>query len=100
MPTDLSTILLTYGPGGVIAVALILGILVPKKFYEREVIRGDNATEAASKNADSLKNVSDALKVSTDALTKLRDEVSELKEEVRALREDLRAIRSSGGIKA
>ena len=82
-------LLLTYGPGGVIAVLLILGILIPKSFYDREVKRGDNATDAASKNADALVKVTDALKSNSSIVVELKAEISGLKAEVAALKSEL-----------
>ena len=90
-------LLLTYGPGGVIAAILILGILVPRSFYDREVKRGDTATETSSKNADSLKVVADALTVVTATNVELTKEVKDLKEDVRDLREEVRLARLTGG---
>lgn len=79
----------TWGPGGVVAAALIFGYLVPKAFYDREVKRGDTATEAASKNSDALVGVTTALTVVSNEVVALRSEVASLKEIVADLREEL-----------
>lgn len=91
-------LLLTYGPGGVIAALVVLGILVPRSFYDREVKRGDEATVTASKNADALTGVTTALSVVTDSNKTLVDEVNATKQELRELRDEFKVfIRLNGG---
>ena len=82
-------VLLTYGPGGVIAALVVLGVLMPKSVYDREVKRGDTATLAASQNAEALNKVSDALRVATESIGLLRGEVAGLKVEVADLKVQL-----------
>jgi hypothetical protein len=94
---ELLKLVLTYGPGAVLAVLVITGILIPKAFYDREVKRGDTATEAASKNADALKEVSTAMKEFAAILSAARDEIAANRAEIEQLREDIRAIRLRGG---
>lgn len=62
MPTDVASLLLTYGPLGVITGLLLMGYVVPKPFYTRlekendklrqaldaERQRGDAGTQAAA----------------------------------------------------
>jgi uncharacterized protein YPO0396 len=91
-------ILLTYGPGGVIAALLVLGVLVPSKYYDREIKRGDNATEAATHNAEALREVTTALKVTTETISGVRDALKTLRfdttESTKALREELKTLRT------
>jgi septation ring formation regulator EzrA len=92
---DAIKLLLTYGPGGVIAALVVLGVLVPSKFYEREIKRGDTATQTASSNAEALKEVTAALKTTSDALTDVREELKVLRSETLAgVREELKTLRS------
>lgn len=94
-------ILLTYGPGGVIAVLVVLGVLVPRSFYDREVKRGDNATTTASQNAEALKQVGDALRIVSEQNAGLKSEVSGLKEEMGNMRKDFQnALATRGPINA
>lgn len=86
--------LLAYGPGGIIAALVILGALIPKSIFDREVKRGDLATESSAKTGDALKTVSAALTVVTDSVKALSSEVSTLKDEVRDLRRDIEILRA------
>ena len=82
-------VLLSYGPGGVIAVLVILGLLVPKSVYEREIKRGDIATQAASQNAAALLQVSEAVKVNTSLIAELKEDLNDLRVEASKLRDEL-----------
>lgn len=82
-------ILLTYGPGGVIAALLILGVLIPKSFFDREVKRGDTATQAASENAKALREVSSALTINNDAIKEVGNQVDDLYREVQNMKNEL-----------
>lgn len=86
-------ILLTYGPGGVIAALVIFGVLVPKGTHEREIKRGDSAISDNAKNAESLKVVSDALRVVTETNVDLKNEIIGLKAEVATVVRDFREFR-------
>jgi len=94
---ELLKIVLTYGPGAVLEMLVITGILIPKAFYDREVKRGDVATEAASKNADALKDVSSAMKEFTGALAENNKEIVANRSEIQQLREDIRMLQSKQG---
>lgn len=95
---DALKLLLTYGPGGLIAGLVVLGILVPRSFYDREVKRGDDATATASKNADALTGVSSALSIVASSNKTLSDEVAATKQELRELRDEFKVfIRLNGG---
>lgn len=80
-PETLNT-LLNLGVGGVLIVLMVTGQLIPKAFYEREVKRGDTATESSSKNADALRDVSAALRIVTDEVKGVRTELSSVKDEL------------------
>ena len=82
-------VLLNYGPGGVIAVLVILGLLIPKSVYEREIKRGDLATQAASQNAAALLQVSEAVKLNTGLIATIKEDVNDLKAEVAKLKDEL-----------
>lgn len=82
-------VLLSYGPGGVIAVLVILGLLVPKSVYEREIKRGDIATQAASQNAAALLQVSEAVKVNTSLIAEVKEDLNDLRVEASKLRDEL-----------
>lgn len=90
-------LLLTYGPGGVIAALVVLGVLVPRSFYDREVKRGDLATEATVKTVSAMTDVTETLKTVVAENKTLLSEMGEVRQEVRGLREDLRILRSNGG---
>lgn len=74
--------LLNLGVAGVLIILLVTGFLIPKPFYEREVKRGDTATETSSKNADALRDVSGALRTVTDEVKGVREELRNVKEEL------------------
>lgn len=90
-------ILLTYGPGGVIAVLVVMGILIPKSFYDREVRRGDEATKAASLNAEALKTVSTALAAMSGEVAGLKTELKEVRGELKDLQDSMRPTSFRGG---
>ncbi len=93
---ELLKIVLTYGPGAVLAVLVITGILIPKHFYDREVKRGDTAVETASKNADALKEVSSAIKEFATLLAAANANIIANNAEIKQLREDIRVLRLGG----
>ena len=90
-------LLLTYGPGGIIAVLLILGILVPKSTFDREVERGEAATEATKTTSAAMKEMSDANTKLASEIGELRKEISTGNTEIRNLREEVRILRSAAG---
>ncbi len=77
MESALIDALTNLGPLGIVVILIVTGYLVPKPYYEREIARGDKATDTADKNAEALKTV-----VGTN---------DTLLVEVRALRADMRA---------
>ena len=77
---------LDFGPLGILLILVLSGFLIPKPFYEREVVRADKATDAAEKNADALKTV-------TDVNVGLREDVRGLREDVKGLRADLQRVK-------
>ena len=89
-------LLLTYGPGGLIAALVILGVLVPKAFFDREVKRGDLATAAAHNTSVAFTTVIDALKAVTGMVTELNKDVSDLTTEIRDLRREVAELRGKG----
>lgn len=94
---DAISLLLMYGPGGVIAVLLIFGVLIPKAFYDREVKRGDAATSAASLNAEALRTVSTALATMGGEVAGLKSELKEVKQELSDIKDSLRTTQFRGG---
>jgi hypothetical protein len=55
------TTLINIGVAGVILVLFIRGDLVNKSTYEREIRRGDTATEATAKTAEALRSATDVM---------------------------------------
>ena len=81
--------LIDLGTAGAIIILMLTGFLVPKPFYEREVKRGDIATDASNKNADALRDVSGALRTVTDEVKGLRTELGSSLTELKSVKDEL-----------
>ena len=92
-----------FGTPLVLAGLVVTGILVPKAYYDREIKRGDKATEATATTAGALAVLSEAVKsmaaeveASVEAKKVVADNITALRAEVKELREDIRSLRSAG----
>lgn len=81
--------LVNLGLGGIFLFLFIAGYVHPKSTLDREVKRGDIATEALAKTSEALKSMGDTMNNAfMKELNSLRQEVVYLREEVRQLRSE------------
>ena len=90
--------LLNYGVLGIMFIIVVTGFLVPKPTHDREVKRGDDATSAAAKNAEAVRDTAGLNKTLVDTIKEFkdqfRDEVRELKTEIKALQEEVKGLKA------
>lgn len=75
MPQELILQLLNLGVAGILILLLIRGDLVPRSVLEREIVRGDKATDAASQNSAALETVTKTLGEQKDSIKDVRTDV-------------------------
>lgn len=79
--------LINLGLGGIFLLLFILGYVQPKSTLDREIKRGDIATESLGKTNEAFKTFVDVMKSAFEKeIGELKDEVIRLREEVRQLR--------------
>lgn len=75
MPQEMILQLLNLGVAGILILLLVRGDLVPRSVLNREIERGDKATDAASQNSAALTAVTDTVRVQQDSIKDVRNDV-------------------------
>lgn len=86
MDGSILEILLNLGVGGILLILLIRGDLVPRSVLNREIERGDKATEAASQNSTALTAVSVALKDVSKSTEDLKADQKSMQDKIDMMR--------------
>jgi peptidoglycan hydrolase CwlO-like protein len=84
--------LANFGIGGILLILLIRGDLVPKPVNQREITRGDTATDALQKTSEALKDISTINTKMSEQIGDLIDEVKDLRSQVQDLRGQVQSL--------